>query len=123
MLVGSFKNSKLGKYFFIFIIGMMLTQCKRIDIAYGTSGCIREKIKSFSKYTCKTGGNVMEYEFDTKLVYVFKLGNCDEILNAEVLDASCNTLGYIYPNQTINIVDSLDFNDVAIFKRIIWEDK
>ena len=90
------------------IVLLQTTSCRRVDFEFGVSNCIREKIVRFSKYTCPKSGNVMEFEFHKKLVYVFSQGNCPDELNAEVVDSNCAHLGFVSKSST-NIIEGENF--------------
>lgn len=85
-----------------------------------TPACIVKKIEQFSKESCPKGPNVKEYTFQGKTVFVFDQGSCGNDMTSEVLDANCNSLGYL-GGFTGNVkINGEDFSN-ALLIRTVWE--
>jgi len=73
---------------------MLLLGCK-LDIEPGTPGCVEKKIKKFNRQEACGSAKVTEYWFQNKTVFVFDPGLCGADMTSEVIDADCNTMGYL----------------------------
>jgi hypothetical protein len=82
--------------------------------------CIVNKVDEF-KFTisCNVGGNVKEYEFQSKPVFVFDPGTCGADMTSEVLDENCNSLGFLGGIAGNTKINGEDFNNAKL-KRTVW---
>jgi hypothetical protein len=109
--------------YFIFIC--LLWTCKAhqkqdAGMQNSTPACILKKIERFSKESCTKGPNVKEYTFQNKQVFVFDQGNCGNDMTSEVVDAECNTMGYL-GGFTGNVkINGEDFEHALLIK-LLWE--
>lgn len=109
--------------YFLSIAALALSACDKPDIASNTSKCIEQKIEAFEKASaCKEGASVAEYFFQEKLVYVFNPGGCIADGSSQVMDADCNSLGYLGGFGGNTNVFGASFAK-AEFKRTVWESK
>lgn len=96
---------------------LIFSSCKKDS---KTPACIDHKVNEFKNtISCNVGSNVKQYEFQTKLVYVFDPGTCGADMTSEVLDENCNTLGFLGGIAGNTKINGEEF-DHAKFKRIIW---
>lgn len=109
-------------FFLAIIVGLFVSGCSKLDIEEGTPKCVEKEIKDFNKipYVCDNGANVNEYLFQGKAAYVFDPGNCGNDFSSEVIDADCNSLGFL-GGIGGNIVINGEVFSNAIFIRTIWE--
>jgi len=109
----------MNKYIFNILILMtiLFSSCKKEK---RIPSCINNKVNEFKNIiSCNTGSNVKQYEFQSKLVYVFDPGTCGADMSSEVLDENCNVLGYLGGITGNTTIDGLDFSN-ANYKSTIW---
>lgn len=109
---------KLLVIFFTAII--LFISCDSIDIACGTPKCVKTKIKDFNNSDVCSDANVKEYTFQEKTVFVFDPGTCGADMTAEVIDETCNTLGYLGGFSGNTKINEEDFS-TALYIKTIWE--
>ena len=85
-----------------------------------TPACIDNKVNEFKNITsCNIGTNVKQYEFQSKSVYVFDPGTCGADMTSEVLDANCNSLGFLGGIMGNTNINGEDFSN-AKYERTLW---
>lgn len=102
----------------------MISSCDKLEIEAGTPDCVKEKIADFDKSQsfCKDGGtSVTKHTFQNKTVYAFNPGNCGNDLEAEIIDAECNQLGFLGGIAGNTKINGEEFSN-ATFVSIVWED-
>lgn len=110
------------KYSIALLFTPILFSCSRLDIQKDTPSCIKDGIRSFEQEACDEGGNVSEYEFQGKLVYVFDPGRCGADMQSYVYDEQCNHLGSLGGISGGTKINGEDFSS-AVFKRNVWVKK
>jgi hypothetical protein len=112
---------KLAGRIYVLLGLTLFTNCSQ-QIAPGTPSCIEGKIKDFKKSgICDTGKEVAKYLYQNKNVYSFSKGVCGADLASEVLDAYCNSLGFLGGLSGNTEINGDDFSS-AQFVAIVWED-
>ena len=113
----------MKKYIMIFLV--VLVACGPDDYRPNSptvKACLDQKIQNFDKQSiCDMSGDVKEYAFQGKQVYVFNPGDCGADFTSEVIDNQCNVLGYlggITGNEKIN---GVSFLAVAVYVQTIWK--
>jgi hypothetical protein len=107
------------KHLLILIWGSfaLFTSCKKDS---KTPACIDSKVNEFKNITsCNIGTNVKQYEFQSKLVYVFDPGTCGADMTSEVLDENCNSLGFLGGIMGNTKINGEDFSN-AKYKSTVW---
>lgn len=94
--------------------------CEKVEIEKGVPKCVASHIKDFSEDACDKGANVQEFTFQGKTVYVFNPGYCGADLRSEVVDANCNSLGFLWGLYGNSKISGGDFAN-ATFTRTVWE--
>lgn len=101
---------------------LVLTACEKADIAKNTPPCVKSSTIKFAKSSiCEDGGNVKEYLFQNKLVYVFDQGSCGNDVSFSVIDAECNALGSLGGFGGNTTINGESFR-TAEYQRTVWED-
>lgn len=80
--------------------------------------CIETRIKTIGDEECNNGYSVKEYIFQGKTVFVFIPGFCGMLQEAHVMDATCNSLGYLGSASGTKI-NGEEFSN-AVFVRTVW---
>lgn len=108
--------------FFASIMIIIISSCKKPDVAEGTPKCIKTHIKYFQKHTAfDTSANVKEYLFHGKVVYVFYPGTYVNSIS-EVWDSDCKKLGSLGGGVFLMTkINGEDFYATATFNKIIWK--
>jgi hypothetical protein len=117
------KTKAIGQIIILALFSLLIlgfSSCKKDGIARNTPTCIVEKINNFKDIACDDG-EVDEYIFQEKIVYVFDPGiECGADLTSEVVDEECNTLGYVGGIAGNTIINGESFGS-AKFERNIWK--
>lgn len=98
---------------------LLLSACNKPKLSEGSSRCLNDRIKEFSKTACDDA-RADEYRFQGNTVYVLESGTCVADGTSEVVNDNCDHLGWlggITGNTTIN---GEDFQS-AMFIRTVWE--
>ena len=107
---------------FLGISLVFLSSCKK-DRETNTEippECIRFEIIDFSHFgSCAACAKVNEYTFQCKPVYTLYKGECGADLTVAVLDANCNTLGYLGGRSQNTQINGEEFSK-AKYIRTIW---
>lgn len=102
-----------------FILAAACSACSDIDP--DSPDCIKHSIRGFRSTTaCDDGANVKEYLFQGQMVYVFDPGTCGADMTSEVMDESCETLGYLGGIAGNTVINGDSFSN-AVYQRTIWE--
>lgn len=100
---------------------VILTACKKPDIAEGTPECIQQKIKIFNKgLTACEGANAKQYQFQGKTVFVIWDGDCVSDGGGNVYDSECNNLGFLGGIGGLSQINGVDFFKNATLEKTIW---
>lgn len=106
-------------YLFLFAF-ILLLSCSKYDIAKGTPGCIKSKIKSFDKdIDCDNGMAVSKYKFQGEDVFVFDPGTCGADMTSEVVNNNCETQGYLGGISGNSTIKGESFSN-AVFVDYVW---
>ncbi len=97
-----------------------LTQGQAPSAKQEKVACLDQKIKDFKARACETG-NVKEYLFQSKLVYVFDVGRCGADFTTDVLDADCKKLGQLGGFTGNKHINGADFFATAKLQKTVWE--
>ena len=82
--------------------------------------CIQDQLKIFeSTQACPEGATLERFKFQNKRVYVFHPGYCGADLTADVLDESCNQLGFLGGIMGNTIINNEDFIS-AVSEGVVW---
>jgi hypothetical protein len=104
------------------VIILGLTACQKGKIAKNTPDCVIERIETFDENSsCSDGVKVDLYTYQSADVYVFEPGTCGADMTSEVIDADCNTLGYLGGITGNQQIQGSNFYDNAVFKETVWE--
>lgn len=81
--------------------------------------CIMSKAKTETRDTKSVYASILEYEFQSGIVYVFDLeaGNADA--KADIYRSDCVYLGYLGGIEGNRQINGEDFSN-AVFKRKVW---
>jgi hypothetical protein len=105
---------------------LILTSCKKGDIAGDIPSCIRQQIVTGKMNPNWTVGSVEEFMFQNKIVYAFN-PNTEKIADGAsgIVDSDCNTLCSMggFGGTQINLCNGDNFFQAAVFKRVIWKKK
>ena len=100
---------------------LVFAACNKSPHITDGNACIKSKVKQFSKTeACDGSATVKQYTFQGQSVYVFDQGTCGADFAQPVLNAYCDTLGFlggIAGNGTIN---GENFYEQAVYVRTIW---
>lgn len=100
---------------------LIFAACNKSVHITGGSACIKSKVKQFSRSeACDGSATVKQYTFQGQTVYVFDQGTCGADFAQPVLNATCDTLGFlggIAGNGTIN---GENFYEQATYVSTIW---
>jgi hypothetical protein len=116
---------RIKHYSSLIFLFTILIGCKKLDLLFDVPDCIEKEIGEFaeSPFACDSNAQVLRYDFQDSQVFLFQPGNCGADLSEKVYDCDCNlicTLGGLEGN---NICDSLDFNEYATNKVIVWKNQ
>jgi hypothetical protein len=78
--------------------------------------CLQQKIPGFQAWCC-----IDEYQFQGKPVYTFDPGNCGGDFPTYVLDAPCDTLGFLGGFAGFTDIQGIPFYGNASFQRTLWK--
>ncbi|WP_303310805.1 hypothetical protein [Hymenobacter sp. BT730] len=98
----------------------VFTACEKVDIVKDAPKCMKQKAVDLAQSPCESDVNIKEYLFQNKLVYVLNTGNCIADASAEVIDANCNSLGFLGGFGGSTKINGEDFSK-AEYKRTVWE--
>jgi hypothetical protein len=95
---------------------LIFTSCKKES---RTPACIDNKVNEFKNtVSCNTGTNVKQYEFQSKMVYVFDPGTCGADMASEVFDDNCNSLGFLGGIMGNTKINGEDFSKAKLTSTI-----
>lgn len=105
------------KTIFTFIFILSVHACKDSGSS-GRPECLDSRLAEFKLNAC-SGGSVKQYTFQGADVYVFDPGTCGADMTSEVINESCNTLGYLGGITGNNRIAGEDFSK-AVYIRTVW---
>ena len=98
-----------------------LASCNKQKIKKNTPECVKNRIKDFDQtQTCDDGVNVKKYTFQGQTVYVFDPGTCGADMMSSVIDAECNSLGFLGGITGNTEINGEDFSN-ATFVSTTWK--
>jgi hypothetical protein len=102
------------------LIALFLWSCEDTGPVNNVSKCINSIIEA-DPPDCGDESNttVDEYYFQNELVYVFDYSFCCCDYSSPVLNAECETLGYLGGFEGNSIINGEDFSH-AVFQRTVW---
>lgn len=114
----------LRSIFFLMMISMMSCHPKSTKDNTSRTGtsCMESKLEAFKKTACANGASLKEYVFQGKTVYAFEPGTCGADLTTEVLDAKCQSLGFLGGITGNTRINNEDFSKAEL-KRTLWENE
>lgn len=102
-------------------VALALSACKKESCGFGeVPECIMDRIENNDNELFCDDANVKAYTFQQKTVYVFDAGTCGADFSYPVLDADCNTLGFLGGFQGNTKINGEEFSN-AVFVRTVWE--
>jgi hypothetical protein len=113
---------KFSGFSVVFLFIFALTACKKFRIESNVPACIEESAKEKTKSTTSVYATILEYEFQSKLVYVFDLNAGETDSRAEIYSADCKLLGILGGPEKNTIINGEEFKN-ATFKRKVWPAK
>jgi len=109
----------------LIILLITLSGCEKLDFLIDIPDCIEKEIKEFKKspLACDSDAQVLRYDFQDSQVFVFKPGNCGEDLPEKVYDNNCNLICTLGGFEANSICDSIDFDENATNKVLVWKNQ
>ena len=104
----------------IFIL-LTLQSCSIYDLTQTPILCLSKHINFIKKYGGYCKAYIVEYEFQNRLVYYIKPGDCSEHEQVMIINSNCDTLGLLKGANSNSIVNGEHFYDNARKLRIIWK--
>jgi len=108
------------KFIWILIALSSLTQCNKEDVSTDLPPCLSEIIAQLEKEDCPSVGQVFQYQFQGKTVYVIHPKNCGADLTSGVVDKNCNPicqLGGIAGNANC---EGVNFMEHATDEKLVY---
>ncbi|MCY7420977.1 MAG: hypothetical protein LH478_04450 [Chitinophagaceae bacterium] len=102
---------------------LLMTACKKSNIANGTPACIKNNIEANKNKTDWYVGSVEEYKYQGKLVYAFNPENKVIADGAtSILTSECTPLCQVggFGGPAINLCNGENFFQKAVLVRKIW---
>jgi len=106
----------------IFIFGLILTSCKKIDVPSDTPVCIKKKIRKLLNEDCPSVKTVYQYNFQGQTVYAFNPKDCGADLSSEIVDNNCNNICWLGGISGNMVCNGDTFFKAATNERLIWQD-
>jgi hypothetical protein len=82
--------------------------------------CLSAALDDFQTWCCTSSAHVDEYQFQGQPVYLFEPGTCGADMPTYVLDAQCDTLGFLGGFAGFTQIQGLDFASNSSFQGTIW---
>jgi len=86
----------------------------------GGPACLPAALDAFQTWCCASSAHVDEYHFQGQPVYLFEPGTCGADMPTYVLDAQCDTLGFLGGFAGSTQIQGLDFASNSSFQGTIW---
>jgi hypothetical protein len=86
----------------------------------GGPPCLPAALDAFQTWCCASSAHVDEYQFQGQPVYLFEPGTCGADMPTYVLDAQCDTLGFLGGFAGFTQIQGLDFASNSSFQGTIW---
>ncbi len=86
----------------------------------GGPACLPAALDAFQTWCCASSAHVDEYQFQGQPVYLFEPGTCGADMPTYVLDAQCDTLGFLGGFAGFTQIQGLDFASNSSFQGTIW---
>lgn len=87
---------------------------------HGGPECLSAALDGFQTWCCASSAHVDEYQFQGQPVYLFEPGTCGADMPTYVLDAQCDTLGFLGGFAGFTEIQGLDFAANSSFQGTIW---
>jgi len=107
----------------LFCTSMLFVGCKSSQKNKGIEKinvCLQDKIDAFKKTTCAEGACVKQYQFQKTIVYAFIPGNCGADLSTDIVNSSCETIGFLGGIMGNTKINGEEFSQAVLVKSV-WE--
>ncbi len=81
--------------------------------------CLQEKMEAFKKTVCAKGASIKQYQFQNAIVYAFIPGNCGADLSSDIVNTSCETIGFLGGIMGNSKINGEEFSN-ANWLKTIW---
>lgn len=83
--------------------------------------CMPSALASFQSWCCTSGAHIDAFTFQGQPVYLFEPGTCGADMPTYVLDAQCDTLGFLGGFAGFTQINGVDFASHSSFQGTIWK--
>lgn len=115
-------NSFTKVPFIIFLLLLIIAFSCREDDVSGVSKCIQEEVVDFQKEFICDDASVTSYLFQREVVYTYCYGDCIIDGGCRVLNADCESLGFLGGIGGVTQINGEEFSN-AILIEIVWENQ
>ena len=105
---------------FLSLLGLSFLTWSCGSRLHGGPSCLPAALDAFQTWCCASSAHVDEYQFQGQPVYLFEPGTCGADMPTYVLDAQCDTLGFLGGFAGFTQIQGLDFAANSSFQGTIW---
>ncbi len=87
----------------------------------GKPDCLAKALDSFQTWCCPNSAHIDAYTFQGQPVYVFEPGTCGADMPSYVVNAQCDTLGFLGGIAGFSQIQGVDFAANSSFQETIWK--
>lgn len=103
----------------LILVALAAGSCKKFRMEANVPECIEKRAKDETKDSRSVYASILEYEFQSMIVYVFDLQAGDADAQAHIYKSDCVYLGYLGGIEGNRMINGEDFGS-AVFKRKVW---
>lgn len=101
--------------------GLLFASCNKED-ENAVPQCVQDRLATFElNEACGDGASVRRYTFLGNDVYAYNPGSCGADMTTPILDADCNSLGYLGGITGNDTISGVPFSSNAILVSTIWQ--
>jgi hypothetical protein len=104
----------------ILLTSIFLSGCEKDDFEY-IPACLAEEIAYLTKYSCEGNVGIVEYFFQSTVVYFIDPGHCFDDQDYDIIDSDCEVLGTLGGIVGKSKINGVDFFKNAVFLKVVWE--
>lgn len=110
----------MKKISFLLVLLIFVISCSRKTSIDATKSKLQSEISLFKQNNNCASAKIMEYTFQSKLVYVLDPGKCGADMTSNVIDENGKSLGFLGGFTGNTVINGADFSEAKLL-RTVWE--
>ncbi|SMG09349.1 hypothetical protein SAMN05661096_00202 [Marivirga sericea] len=101
----------------LLFIAVLIGSCKKEQLE---PSCLNEFISELKDSPCEDGVQISLFKFQSTNVYLLEQGNCIADGTTEVIDAACQSLGFLGGLAGSDEINGVNFSENSTFIEVVW---